>query len=775
MSKSGIKDRYEERKASVISFLENTISFCEKHGDDKFVDILKEKKLETENHKFSIVVVGEFSAGKSTFLNALMGEKYLPSFSNETTASVNFLDSIKESPNQKESFVVDYADGTVSDPMEVKESLINKFVSTKGDDVVTKVKSVHLFFDSKFLNDGVSLVDTPGLNGVADGHREITERQIECSHASIFMFKATQPGSESDFVILKKLKDKCNSIIIVLNQIDLIKESEQSVDDVIQTLEANYHKVFPNDSMPEIIPIAAYPALVARSSQNMEFQGKLGGFTDAEKQSFLEKSRIEVFEERLMKYLTQGEKAKQELLSPVQSVMAFLQHRVADLNKTNELLNSKTDAADIQKQIDVLKGEVEKRKEELNDSKSSISREVNQLLRNAKEGIYSETAHLKDNYMDKLSQPSDLDELESDAKRYIRKINNDFASTYRDAVSELNQKLDDFVIEQYGKYKDEIEKEVEQTINKASDINLVNFDLDSSYFDLDIDLDSFNAKQADLKNIKRTLENDIDKSSELIRNGETAQKKAERLEAQKEESEKYTDAQIRLMGGRPGADQRVERTEKKSGGIWGWIKVIVNGNPPKYEEHTVYDYSRQKSYDDDRKRIMELSESKSAELQRKIDELNSDSDTSEYEEKKASLVRQLAEIEDEIRNQKEENQKSIEKFQKKRIRDARGYVEEIIDKINGDAKKNIESQLSTLVKDLTECIVKVVGDTLNQVIDEKNSSLQHLCEELSSSEQDKQNKINENEEIIKEAIVLIDNNECLLDELKNLNVIKKED
>ena len=135
----------------------------------------------------------------------------------------------------------------------------------------------------------------------------------------------------------------------------------------------------------------------------------------------------------------------------------------------------------------------------------------------------------------------------------------------------------------------------------------------------------------------------------------------------------------------------------------------------------------------------------------------------------------IFEKEFEIRNQKEENQKSIEKFQKKRIRDARGYVEEIIDKINGDAKKNIESQLSTLVKDLTECIVKVVGDTLNQVIDEKNSSLQHLCEELSSSEQDKQNKINENEEIIKEAIVLIDNNECLLDELKNLNVIKKED
>ena len=40
---------------------------------------------------FSIVTVGEFSAGKSTFLNALMHKAVLPSFSTETTATVNFL------------------------------------------------------------------------------------------------------------------------------------------------------------------------------------------------------------------------------------------------------------------------------------------------------------------------------------------------------------------------------------------------------------------------------------------------------------------------------------------------------------------------------------------------------------------------------------------------------------------------------------------------------------------------------------------------------------
>lgn len=54
------------------------------------METVKQLTADVENDEFTIVLVGEFSSGKSTFLNALMGEKILPSFSNETTATVNF-------------------------------------------------------------------------------------------------------------------------------------------------------------------------------------------------------------------------------------------------------------------------------------------------------------------------------------------------------------------------------------------------------------------------------------------------------------------------------------------------------------------------------------------------------------------------------------------------------------------------------------------------------------------------------------------------------------
>ena len=103
---------------------------------------------------------------------------------------------------------------------------INKYVCTKSDiGVASSVEHLDLFLDSKFLEGNVTLVDSPGLNGTADGHREITEAQIEKSSASIFMFKADQPGSKTDFEFLRQLKSKVNTIIFVLN-LSLIHISE---------------------------------------------------------------------------------------------------------------------------------------------------------------------------------------------------------------------------------------------------------------------------------------------------------------------------------------------------------------------------------------------------------------------------------------------------------------------------------------------------------------------------------------------------------------------
>ena len=91
----------QERKKAVMALLESTASYYDGLQESDKAEAFRKLKEDTANGKFSITVVGEFSAGKSTFLNALMKERYLPSFQEETTATVNFLRSVKESPTGK--------------------------------------------------------------------------------------------------------------------------------------------------------------------------------------------------------------------------------------------------------------------------------------------------------------------------------------------------------------------------------------------------------------------------------------------------------------------------------------------------------------------------------------------------------------------------------------------------------------------------------------------------------------------------------------------------
>lgn len=74
------KEQYLKNKEQICTCLDHAIAFMDELGDESRKNSLMKQKKDLENGEFTIVVVGEFSAGKSTFLNALMGKKLLPSF-----------------------------------------------------------------------------------------------------------------------------------------------------------------------------------------------------------------------------------------------------------------------------------------------------------------------------------------------------------------------------------------------------------------------------------------------------------------------------------------------------------------------------------------------------------------------------------------------------------------------------------------------------------------------------------------------------------------------
>lgn len=226
-----IYDKYLQRKQKLQQNLRTTIALLDelnlKHAKIKLQAY--HKKLEDE--KFSIVVIGEFSRGKSTFVNAMLGKSILPSSKQPTT---NIISKIVY--GTRPSHVLHYKDGkkkSVSD----KEFLDIKAQAEADPSNLEKVKSffkktedfsnidfAEIAYPLSFCQNNVEVVDTPGTNDLNVGRMEITYGYLKKAEAAILLLGADQAlsKSEKEFLRERVLGNQIQDIFIVINYKDVL-------------------------------------------------------------------------------------------------------------------------------------------------------------------------------------------------------------------------------------------------------------------------------------------------------------------------------------------------------------------------------------------------------------------------------------------------------------------------------------------------------------------------------------------------------------------------
>lgn len=146
-----------------------------------FYDSFESLIQRLSDQSFRIAVVGEFSSGKSTFLNALIGEDLLKHGAQETTATVT---EIYNDPNCGDQPLMDvyYTDGSSRKGVSAKEITEVTATNSLKHSVAEEIDKV--IIRSKILDTDarICFIDTPGLNGIADNHREKTIAQIKNAH-----------------------------------------------------------------------------------------------------------------------------------------------------------------------------------------------------------------------------------------------------------------------------------------------------------------------------------------------------------------------------------------------------------------------------------------------------------------------------------------------------------------------------------------------------------------------------------------------------------------
>jgi small GTP-binding protein len=219
---------------------------------------------------FLLVVAGEFNAGKSAFINALLGSRVLAEGVTPTTTRIHLLRYGPEGGPE-----VSHTPATSLDI---------------ALDVVTA--PVDLLRD-------VNIVDTPGTNAIHREHEAITREFVPRSDLVLFVTSADRPFTESERAFLEGIRAWGKKVLVVVNKVDILERPEE-VETVRAFIAENARALL--GFTPEIFPVSARRALRAKEAKDAEA---------------LAASGFERLERTLVEFLDEKERVRLKLLNPL--------------------------------------------------------------------------------------------------------------------------------------------------------------------------------------------------------------------------------------------------------------------------------------------------------------------------------------------------------------------------------------------------------------------------------------------------------------------------
>lgn len=195
-----------------------------------------------------VAITGQFSSGKSTFLNALLAKNILPTGITPVTSKVNYIrygDSFR--------IRVRYLDGR-DEYHDI--STISAFTDQR--EKVEEIAYLTLYAPLDILKD-VVFVDTPGLNSQASSDTQTTQNVLKEVDGIIWLSLIDNAGKMSELKVLEEyLGEYQNKSLCVLNQKD--KFTPEQIEETVAYVKTAFGEFF-----SEVVPISAKQALESRS------------------------------------------------------------------------------------------------------------------------------------------------------------------------------------------------------------------------------------------------------------------------------------------------------------------------------------------------------------------------------------------------------------------------------------------------------------------------------------------------------------------------------
>lgn len=237
----------------------------------KFGDLLEQLFSEEKSNEKLLPVVGTQGMGKSTLINAILGEDILPNAADETTCV-----PVEVAFGKEEFAEVYFRDSDKRISIRTREEL-NSYVDNNENPANRKgVEHIRLYRNSPILESGLIIVDLPGVGSVTGANEDTTKRYIENVRCAIFVIPTVPTIRRTESLFIRAAWSQFNNAIFVQNDFGETElEKHDSVDHNTKILSQMAEQYSLNFEKP-IRLINAYNALVGRLNKQEDLISKSG-------------------------------------------------------------------------------------------------------------------------------------------------------------------------------------------------------------------------------------------------------------------------------------------------------------------------------------------------------------------------------------------------------------------------------------------------------------------------------------------------------------------
>jgi len=265
-SAGGLRD-YDRFKLELAAIVRSVRQVAEGRKDKGKADECRKLLARLAEDRFNLVVVGQFSRGKTSLMNAILGVDRLPTSILPLTSVITSV-----SYGDRERVLIHWDWWSYTSEISLKE--LPQYVTQEGNPGNQKrVRCAEVQLPVELLRLGFYFIDTPGVGSAIAANTVTTTAFLPEADAVIFLTSFESPLAEAEVRFLEQVCRHVRKIFLVVNKSDLVPSQQHEA--VVAFVQERLKDVF-GEEIPRVYSVSARDALTAKQNNDADLLNRSG-------------------------------------------------------------------------------------------------------------------------------------------------------------------------------------------------------------------------------------------------------------------------------------------------------------------------------------------------------------------------------------------------------------------------------------------------------------------------------------------------------------------